>query len=147
MWIFQPLKLHRKKYVETTWIFRSAKLHRKSTWKWRVNSSKLALCRIDVVSTSNRCGVSVGLLLFFHYSSHHHNRYHHFHYHCKMHLDRLRILLTIPLDFNMIPCLFQQNFVFLGETKLICWSTSPTDPILSKTIKIIWKNFGELAFC
>ena len=102
---------------------------------------------IDVKSMWIRRGVSVGLLLFFHYSSHHHNRYHHFHYHCKMHLDRLRILLTIPLDFNMIPCLFQQNFVFLGETKLICWSTGPTDPILSKTIKIIWKNFGELAFC
>ena len=92
---------------------------------------------IDVKSMWIRRGVSVGLLLFFHYSSHHNNRYHHFHYHCKMHLDRLRILLTIPLDFNMIPCLFQQNFVFLGETKLICWSTGPTDPILSKTIKII----------
>ena len=92
---------------------------------------------IDVKTMWIRRGVPLGLLLFFHYSSHHHNRYHHFHYHCKMHLDRLRILLTIPLDFNMIPCLFQQNLVFLGETKLICWSTSPTDPILSKTIKII----------
>ena len=52
------------------------------------------------------------LLLYFHYNSHHHYHYHHFHYHCKMHLYRLRILLTIPLDCNMIPCLFQLNFVF-----------------------------------
>ena len=33
-------------------------------------------------------------------------------YHCKLHLYRLRILLTIPLDCNIIPCLFQLNFVF-----------------------------------
>ena len=45
-------------------------------------------------------------LLFFHYNYHHYH-YHHFHYHCKMHLYRLRILLTIPLDCNMIPCLFK----------------------------------------
>ena len=82
-WIFWPEKLHRKwyveivrsaklrqksawkqrgffdqrnyvkKYVETTWIFRSVRLHRKSTWKWRGNSSKIALRRIDVILTSN----------------------------------------------------------------------------------------------
>ena len=27
--------------------------------------------------------------------------------------------------------------LILGETKLICWSTGPTDPILSKNKKII----------
>ena len=54
MWIFRPSKLHRKKYVETTRIFRLAKLHRKSTWKWRGNSSRFGLCRIDVISTLNR---------------------------------------------------------------------------------------------
>ena len=52
------------------------------------------------------------LLLYFQYNSHRHYHYHHFHYHCKMHLYRLRFLLTIPLDCNMIPCLFQLNFVF-----------------------------------
>ena len=34
----------------------------------------------------------------------------------------------------------------LGKTKLICWSTGPTDTILSKNKKIILQNFGELAF-
>ena len=32
-------------------------------------------------------------------------------YHCKLHLYRLRIL-TIALDCNIIPCLFELNFVF-----------------------------------
>ena len=50
-WIFWPSKLRRKRYVETMWIFRSAKLHWKSTWKWRWNSSKFGLHRIDVGST------------------------------------------------------------------------------------------------
>ena len=58
-WIFRPAKLHRKKYVEITWIFRRSKLHRKSTRKWRGNSSKFGLRRIDVISTSNRCGLDV----------------------------------------------------------------------------------------
>ena len=52
------------------------------------------------------------LLLYFHYNSDHHYHYHHFQYHCKMHLYCLGIFLTIPLDFNMIPCLFHLNFVF-----------------------------------
>ena len=51
------------------------------------------------------------LLLYFHYNSHHHYHHYHFHYHCKMHLYHLRILLLIPLHCNMIPCLFQLNFV------------------------------------
>ena len=33
-----------------------------------------------------------------------------------------------------------------GEAKLICWSTGPTDPILSKNKKIILQNSGQLAF-
>ena len=53
-WIFRPSKLHREKHVGTTWIFRSAKLHRKCTWKWRANSSKFSLQRIHVISTSAR---------------------------------------------------------------------------------------------
>ena len=55
------------------------------------------------------------LLLYLHYNSHDHFHFHHFHYHlyhCKIHLYRLRIVLTIPLDCNIIPCLFQLNFVF-----------------------------------
>ena len=52
------------------------------------------------------------LLLYFHYNSRHDYHHHHFHYHCKMQLYRLRIILTIPLDCCMIPCLFQLNFVF-----------------------------------
>ena len=71
-WIFWPVKLHWKKYVETsvflnhqsyiekkfvktTWTFRSAKLYRKSTRKWRENSSKLGFRRIEVISPWNRC--------------------------------------------------------------------------------------------
>ena len=65
------------------------------------------------------------LLLYFRYNFHHHYHYHHLHCHCKMHLYRLRILLTrevlyltIPLDCNMIPCLFQLNLVrFLRPVK------------------------------
>ena len=52
------------------------------------------------------------LLQYFLYNSHHHFDYYHFHYHCKMHLYHLRILLTIPLDCSMIPSLFHLNFVF-----------------------------------
>ena len=37
-------------------------------------------------------------------------------------------------------------FLMLVETKLICWSTGPADPILSKNKEIILQNFGELAF-
>ena len=44
------------------------------------------------------------LLLYFQYNFHHHFHYHHFCYHCKMQLCRIIILLTIPLDCNMIPC-------------------------------------------
>ena len=53
-WIFRPSKLCRKKYVETTWIFSLAKLHRKSTWKWRGNSRKFCPWRMHVISMSNR---------------------------------------------------------------------------------------------
>ena len=34
----------------------------------------------------------------------------------------------------------------LGETKLICWSRYPTDPILSKTKQIILENVSQQAF-
>ena len=47
------------KVRETTWIFRPSKSHRKSTRKWRRNSSKFGLWRIDVISTSNRRGFDV----------------------------------------------------------------------------------------
>ena len=58
-WTFRPVKLHRKKYVETTWVFRPSKLHRQSTRKWRGNSSKFGLRRIDVISTLNGRGFDV----------------------------------------------------------------------------------------
>ena len=58
-WIFRPRKLHRKNYVETTWIFLTSKLHEESTRKWRGNSSKFGLQRINVISMSNRCGFDV----------------------------------------------------------------------------------------
>ena len=48
-----------KKYVEITWVFRPSKLHRKRTRKWRGNSSKSGLRRIDVISTSNQRGFDV----------------------------------------------------------------------------------------
>ena len=49
--------------------------------------------------------------IFSHLISHHFHC-HIFHYHRKMHLYRLRILLTISLDCNMIHCLFQLNLSF-----------------------------------
>ena len=36
-------------------------------------------------------------------------------YHCKLHLYRLRILVTISLDFNIISCLFELNLVFFSS--------------------------------
>ena len=70
-WIFWPLKLHWKKYLETMWIFGNAKFFRKnnvgatwifdhrnyiekSTWKQCGSSSKLGLRCIDVIPTSNQ---------------------------------------------------------------------------------------------
>ena len=52
------------------------------------------------------------LFLYFHCNSHHYYHHRHFHNSCKMHLYRLKVLLAIPLNCNMIPCLFQLNFVF-----------------------------------
>ena len=37
-------------------------------------------------------------------------------------------------------------FVNLGETKLICWSAGPTDPILSKNKKRILQNLVNWFF-
>ena len=54
--------------------------------------------------------ISEQRLLYLHYNPHHHYHYHHFHYHCKMYFYRLRIVLTSPLDFNMIPWLFRHIF-------------------------------------
>ena len=64
------------------------------------------------------------LLPYFQYNSHHHYHHHHFHCHCKMHLYHLRILLLIPLDCNMIPCLFQIDFVFFLPAYILlqCYS-------------------------
>ena len=67
------------------------------------------------------------LLLYLHYNSHDHFHFHHFHYHlyhCKIHLYRLRIVLTIPLDCNIIPCLFQLNFVFFPPAYIFLQSYS-----------------------
>ena len=55
-----------------------------------------------------------GAAPYFHYNSYHH---YHFYYHCKMHLYRLKILLTILLC-NMIPCMFRLNFVFILPASL-----------------------------
>ena len=56
---------------------------------------------------------------YFHYNSHHHYHYYHFHYHCKMHLYRLKILLTIlfivkwsPVCFNWILSSFYRYVFF-----------------------------------
>ena len=72
---------------------------------------------------------------YFHYNSHHHYHYYHFHYHCKMHLYRLKILLTIlfiviwsPVCFNWILSSFYRYvfffyyiifFVFLHPVKRV----------------------------
>ena len=44
-------------------------------------------------------------------------------YHCQMHLYRLRILLIIPLDFNIIHCLFQRHYLFSSgiHFSLVLW--------------------------
>ena len=42
--------------------------------------------------------------------------------------------------------IFWEREELLGQTKVICWSTGPTDPILSKNKKVILQNFGQLAF-
>ena len=67
--IFRPVKLRRKKYVETTWIFRSPKLHLKKyvemAWKFvEIWSSKYRR-NIDVELTLIRRGVPLGSLIFF----------------------------------------------------------------------------------
>ena len=59
----------------------------------------------------------------------HHFHYHDFHCHRKMDLYHLRIPLTTALDCNMIPCLFQLNFVFF--LPLIFFSSLiPSFPLL-----------------
>ena len=66
-------------------------------------------------------------LLLYLYNSHDHFHFHHFYYHLyhsKIHLYRLRILLTIPLDCNIIPCLFQLNFVFFLRAYIFLQSYS-----------------------
>ena len=50
------LSTWKQEHVKTTWIFRPSKLHRKTIRKWRGNSLKFALRRIDIISTSNRRG-------------------------------------------------------------------------------------------
>ena len=49
---------------------------------------------------------------YFRYNFHQNYHYHHFQCHCQMQLYRRRILLMILYDSNMIPRLFQVNFVF-----------------------------------
>ena len=61
---------------------------------------------------------------YFHYESHNHYHCHHFRCHCKIHLYCLRTLLTIPLDRNMIPCLFLLNFVCFSRTYIFLQSYS-----------------------
>ena len=62
---FLTIKISSKKVLGNDVIFWSAKLHRKSTWKWRVDSSKLALRRIDIIFTSNRRQFDVEFSLVF----------------------------------------------------------------------------------
>ena len=38
------------------------------------------------------------------------------------------------------------SWEYLRQNKLICWSTVPTDPTLSKNKTMILQNFGQLAF-
>ena len=45
---------------------------------------------------------------------------------------------------KIIMCM--QSNEYSGETKLNCWFTGSSDPILSKSKKIILQNFGQLAF-
>ena len=44
----------------------------------------------------------------------------------------------------MLHAVFRQIQGYLGQTKLTCWSTGPTDPILSKNRKL--QSFERLAF-
>ena len=47
---------------------------------------------------------------------------------------------------KMLLKLYGNGICLLGETKLIRWSTSPTDPILSKNRKIILQNLDNWLF-
>ena len=53
-------------------------------------------------------------------------------YSCKLHLYRLRILQTIPLDCNIIPCLFQLIFVFFF--RYICLRSSCQEVFCEKGV-------------
>ena len=65
-------------------------------------------------------------------------------------LSKISILdsLYSKMNYRMRQALKTINILesFLGETKLICWSTCLADPILSKNKKMILQNFGQLAF-
>ena len=61
---------------------------------------------------------------YFHYKSHHHYHCHHFHCYCKIHLYCIRIILTVPLDCNIIPFLFLLNFVCFLPTYIFLQSYS-----------------------
>ena len=57
----------------------------------------------------------------------------------------ISLIVFIQL-YAVIVVQFSISFHELGETKLICWSTGPTDPILIKSKKIILQTFGQLFF-
>ena len=82
----------------------------------KINSSTDTSCAICGIFKNTYLGehLQTTASRYFQYNSHHHYHYHHFQYHRKMHLYlyRLKIFLTIPLECNRIPCLFQLDFVF-----------------------------------
>ena len=55
----------------------------------------------------------------------------------------ISLIVFIQL-YAVIVVQFSISFHELGETKLICWSTGPTDPILIKSKQIILQTFGQL---
>ena len=80
------------------------------------------------------------LLLYFHYNSHHRYHHHYIHDHCKMQLYRLRVLLTIPLDFNMILRLFQLNFALFPSAYIFIYRSSHRRCSVKKSVP---RNFAK----
>ena len=86
--------------------------------------------------------ISEQRLLYLHYNPHHHYHYHHIHYHCKMHFYRLRIVLTNPLDFNMIPWLFRHIFFSSLVPSFLFFTHSKRTQISFTTTRQLLKMFS-----
>ena len=96
--------------MKTTWIFRPSKLHRKSTRKWRGNSSKFGLRRIDVISTSNRRGFDVACPLGYYLKKLHHVWFQHLQF-FKCRTGTWKIYFTVVFYISTFKLFQAQKFI------------------------------------